>query len=205
MHGLLRHRCLLRSRAARSRRQGRILQREPDRKRPRRLQHAPPRLPDRPARQDGRKTSGLHDRKTWFALLSGTRFIARTIAASSGRGDIALQFGKGLDTDPAWIACKAETFAASEDVAPNWSRRLWKLAARAHKDLDNPQDHVRCQESAAESYVKIGDAAGGRGDEGRRRLRERHPGAQASPQHQRKATGDREKSFGMRSARCATK
>ena len=79
-------------------------------------------------------------------------------------GGIALQFCKELDTDPARIASKAETFAVSEDIDPIfWSRPLWELAARAHNVLGNRQDGDRCLASAAESHVKIGDAAGGKG------------------------------------------
>ena len=75
-------------------------------------------------------------------------------------GDIALQFA--VD-DPAMIAINAETFAASEDIDPHWSRDLWELAARAYRALGNQQDCDRCLIGAAETRVTIADSAGGEG------------------------------------------
>ena len=119
------------------------------------------------ARATGWKDPGASRLKALVRAVVRDAVHRRDHRAFFRSGYIALQFSKGLDTDPARIASKAETFAASEDVDSNLSHYLWKLAALAHKALDNQQDRVRCLASAAESlaefWVKIGDAAGGKG------------------------------------------
>ena len=78
----------------------------------------------------------------------------------SNSAEIGLQFGIG---NPASIAASAETFAASSQLDPHWSRDLWELTARAHHASKNHEDRDRCLVSAAESFVAIADAAGGEG------------------------------------------
>ena len=65
--------------------------------------------------------------------------------------------------DDATIAANAETLAASKDLDPHWSRDLWHLAARAHRNMDNNRERERCLVGAAECLVALADAAGGTG------------------------------------------
>ena len=75
-------------------------------------------------------------------------------------GKIAIQFG--ID-DPRKIAAEAEKFAESDDVDPHWSHDLWEFAAQAHRQSKNSKDRDRCLVYAAEAYVAIAHAAGGKG------------------------------------------
>lgn len=74
--------------------------------------------------------------------------------------DVALDYG--MD-NAAEIAANAEEFAASEQVDPHWSHDLWELAARAHGSSQDEEQRNRCLEGAAESYLRIAEAAGGEG------------------------------------------
>ena len=65
--------------------------------------------------------------------------------------------------DAATIAANAETLAASSGLDPHWSRDLWHLAARAHRNTGNDQERDRCLVCAAECLVTLADAAGGTG------------------------------------------
>ena len=73
---------------------------------------------------------------------------------------VALDFG--VD-DPATIAANAERFAVSSEVDPHWSRDLWGLAAQAHHRLRDDAERDRCRVEAAECFVTIAEAAGGKG------------------------------------------
>lgn len=74
--------------------------------------------------------------------------------------ELGLQFR--ID-DPATIAADAEALAASNELDPHWSRDLWHLAARAHRHTGNNQERDRCLLGAAECFVTLADAAGGKG------------------------------------------
>ena len=74
--------------------------------------------------------------------------------------ELGLQFR--ID-NPATIAANAATLTALSGLDPHWSRDLWELAARAHRQSGNDQERDRCLVRAAECLVTIADAVGSKG------------------------------------------
>lgn len=76
-------------------------------------------------------------------------------------GEISLHFRIG---DLGSVARNAEKFAGYRKCHPYLSSNLWDLAALAHRQARNKEEHRRCLVAKAETFVEIADVAEARGE-----------------------------------------